>query len=81
MGKGQMPEIASILLQFAPWVKTILVVILLLVALIQVVRLAPPIRRRGDAIADADQLSQLPGRSAPVILTDTGLNVSPKVDM
>ena len=58
-----MSGIASILLQVAPWVKTVLVVVLLSMALIQVVRLAPPIRRRGDAIADADQLGQLLGHT------------------
>jgi len=58
-----MSEMASILLQVAPWVKTLLVVIVLLIAVIQVVRLAPPIRRRGDAIVDTDQLSQLLGRT------------------
>ena len=56
-------EMTSSLLQAAPWVTTALVVVLLLAALIQLVRLAPPVRRRGDAIADTDDLSRLLGRT------------------
>jgi membrane-bound ClpP family serine protease len=58
-----MSEMAPILLQVAPWVKTVLVVVLLLAALIHMIRLVPPIRRRGDAIADADELGQMLGRT------------------
>jgi len=63
------PEMTSTLLQVAPWVKTVLVVVLLLFAMIQVIRLAPPIRRRGDAIADSDQLSRLLGRAGRAVTT------------
>lgn len=57
-----MAEVTPVLLQVAPWVVTVLVVVLLLAALTQLVRLAPPRRRRGDAIAGADELNQLLGR-------------------
>ena len=57
----------SVLLQVAPWIKTILVVALLLLAVIQVVRLAPPIRRRGEAVSDMDQLSRLLGETGRVL--------------
>ena len=55
------------LLQTAPWVKTLLVVVLLLLALIEVVRLAPPVRRRGDGVSSPDQLSRLLGETGRVL--------------
>lgn len=58
-----MVDVAPVLLQVAPWVTTVLVVILLLAALIELVRLTPPVRGRGDAIADIDELNQLLGRT------------------
>ncbi|UCD51344.1 MAG: NfeD family protein [Phycisphaerales bacterium] len=57
----------SILLQIAPWVKTILVVVLLLLALAQVLRLAPPIRRREKREAVTDQLAGLLGETGRVL--------------
>lgn len=56
-----------VLLQVAPWIKTVLAVVLLLIVLIQLVRLAPPSRKRGDAISDADELDKLPGRTGRVL--------------
>jgi len=56
-----------VLLGIAPWVKTLLVVVLLLVALIQVVRLGPPARRRGDAVLHMEQLSRLQGMTGHVL--------------
>ena len=55
------------LLQIAPWVKTLFVVVLLLLALIEVVRLAPPVRRRGDAASNRNQLSRLLGETGHVL--------------
>ena len=55
------------LLQVAPWVKTIFVVVLLLLALIQAARLAPPVRRRGDAVSDTEKLSRLLGETGRVL--------------
>ena len=58
-----MSPVGPVLLQVAPWIKTVLVVVVLLLALIQVVRLAPPVRRRGEAVSAMDQLSRLRGET------------------
>jgi len=62
-----MSPMGSVLLQVAPWIKTLLVVVLLLLALIHVVRLGPPARRRGDAVSKAEQLSRLLGMTGYVL--------------
>jgi membrane-bound ClpP family serine protease len=59
--------VGSILLEIAPWVKTILVAVLLLLALAQVVRLAPPIRRRDENEPVAEQLRRLLGETGRVL--------------
>jgi len=59
--------VGSILLQLAPWIKTVLVVVLLLLALAQIVRLAPPIRRRDEDEPVADQLRRLLGETGRVL--------------
>ncbi len=62
-----MSEMTGMLLQVGPWIRTALVVVFLLIVLVQLVRLAPPRRRRGDAISDTDELAELLGRTGRVL--------------
>jgi len=59
--------VGSMLVQLGPWVKTILVVVLLLVALAQVVRLAPPIHRRDENEPAGNQIGRLLGETGHVL--------------
>jgi membrane-bound ClpP family serine protease len=58
-----MAEMTTLLLQVPPWVRTVLVVAFLSIVLVQLLRLAPPRRQRGDAIVDADELGALLGQT------------------
>ena len=62
-----MSPMGSVLLQVAPWIKTLLVVVLLSLALIQVVRQGPPARWRGEAVSKDEQLSRLLGMTGHVL--------------
>ena len=62
-----MCEMTGTLLLVAPWLRTVLVVVFLLVVLVPLLRLAPPRRKRGDAIADADELGTLLGQTGRVL--------------
>jgi len=62
-----MSEMTRILLPVGPWARTVLVVVFLLVVLVQLVRLAPPRRERGDAISDTDELGELLGWTGRVL--------------
>jgi len=57
-----MCETTSVLLALSGWIKTGLVVVLLLTVLIPLLTLRPPRRRQGDAISDAEELGKLLGQ-------------------
>lgn len=60
-----MPQIEPVLALRAPWT-VILIAVLLVVALIQVLRLEPPWRRRGN-VTDASDSKSLIGRTGRVL--------------
>jgi len=62
-----MSVVNGVLLEAGPWIRTTLVVVFLLIALVQLIRLAPPRRRRGDAISDTTDLADLLGRTGRVV--------------
>jgi len=57
----------SMLLQVAPWIKTIVVIVVLLLALAQVVRLAPPVRRRDEGEPVTETFRRLLGETGRVL--------------
>lgn len=58
-----MAETMRMLLAMSVWMRTILVVVLCLVVLVQFLRLTPPFRRPGDATSGAETLDGLLGRT------------------
>ncbi len=58
-----MAETTPLFLAMSLWIRTTLVVVLLLIVLIQFVRLTPPFRKQGDALSDLGQAGRFLGRT------------------